>query len=111
MRWLTQDKLYLAAQIPDVQWQPVFVDVGLMGLAGLLQDLGILQQSASQIHSIPPNGCLAHVPVIVTRWLSNTPPQFVLCNHIIMLILLFLAFIYLRVDFNLTSYQLKITTL
>lgn len=89
----------------------MFVDVGLMGLAGLLQDLGILQQSASQIHSIPLNGCLARVPVIVTRWLSNTPPQFVFCNHIIMFILPFVAFIYLRVDFNLISYQLKMTSL
>lgn len=40
MRWLTQDKLYLAAQIPDVQWQPVFVYVGLMGLAGLFAGPG-----------------------------------------------------------------------
>ena len=51
MAKLTLDKWYLEAQMPDVQWQPVFgcethfIEVGLVGL---LQDTEISQQSASK---------------------------------------------------------------
>lgn len=66
MAKLTRDRRYLAAQIPDVQPQPVFgwethfIEVGL---AALLRDTGISQQSASKLSlRLPFNGCLAGSP-------------------------------------------------
>lgn len=66
MAKLTRDKRYLAAQIPDVQSQPVFgwethfIEVGL---AALLRDTGISQQSASKLSlRLPFSGCLAGSP-------------------------------------------------
>lgn len=101
---LTPDKWYLAAQIPDVQWQRVFgcgthfIEVGL---AGLLRDTRISQQSAWKCltpcpHQWMPGSLPRQRPRVYCQTLTT---QLVWCNHVYFAdttLHFFLCFFYLR---------------
>lgn len=98
MAKLTRDKQYLAAQFPNVQSQPVFgwethfIEVGL---AALLRDTGISQQSASKLSlRLPFNGSLAGSPGQDNK--STTKP-INRCSYVttMFILLMWLAFIFL----------------